>query len=96
MADPIDPRSAPGIDAAVSSFTTASKSLQTFATEMQRMSKESFDHTTQLMDKLRTVKSIEDVVSIQTSFLQQSFANYADYTRRFSELMMTLDRKSVV
>ena len=90
MADTTDPRNAPGVDAAMGGYTAATKSLQTFASEMQRMSKEAMDQTTQHMEKLRGARSMEDVVSVQTTFLQKSFANYAEYTRRFSELMMTL------
>ena len=42
------------------------------------------------MEKLRGAKTVEDVVSIQTSFMQQSFSKYADFTRRFSELMLSV------
>ena len=42
------------------------------------------------MEKLRNAKSVEDVVALQSSFMQQSFSTYADYTRRFSELMMSV------
>ncbi len=90
MSDPSDIRNAPGFDSAANSYSTVTKSMQTFASEMQRMSKDTMDHTTQMMDKLRGAKSMEDVVAIQTSFMQQSFSNYADFTRRFSELMMSV------
>ena len=89
MAD-VDPRNVPGMDAAKESYATGTKTLQTFATEVQRISKESMEQTTALMEQLRSAKSMEEVVSIQTTFMQKSFANYADNTRRFSELMMTL------
>ena len=90
MTDPTDLRGMPGYDNAMNSFGAASKSLQDFTGEVQRMSKESFDKTSQLMDKLRGAKTMEDVLSIQTSFMQQSFAMSAEYTRRFGELMMSL------
>ena len=86
----MDPRNAPGMDAAVNGYATGTKTLQTFATEMQRMSKDAMEQTTAVMEQLRGAKSMEEVVSIQTTFMQRSFANYADYTRRFSELMMTV------
>lgn len=89
MADP-DIRNAPGADATMASYSSATKSMQTLATEMQRMSKESFDATTQLVEKLRNAKTLEEVVAIQTTFMQQSFTSYADYTRRFSEVMLAL------
>ena len=90
MADPSDIRNAPGFDSAVSSYSTVTKSMQTFASEMQRMSKDTMDSTSSMMEKLRGAKTMEDVVAIQTGFMQQSFSNYADFTRRFSELMMSV------
>ena len=85
-----DQNTAKGMESAMSGFSAASKSMQTFASELTRMSKESMEHTTQLVDKLRGAKTLEEVVSIQTSFLQQSLSNYADYTRRFGELFTML------
>ncbi|MDR3463593.1 MAG: phasin family protein [Beijerinckiaceae bacterium] len=67
-------------------FGFATKSIQTFASEVARLSKETVDETTLLVEKLRGAKTLEDVVALQTSFVQQSFAKYADYTRRFGEL----------
>ena len=90
MTDPTDMRGTPGYDNAMNSFGAASKSLQDFTSEVQRMGKESLEKTTQLMEKMRSAKTMEDVISVQTSFMQQSFAMSADYTRRFGELMMTL------
>lgn len=90
MTDPTDLRGMPGYDNAMNSFGTASKSLQSFASEMQRMGKESLDKTTEMMEKLRSAKTMEDVVSVQTNFLQQSFTMSAEYTRRFSELMLAM------
>ncbi len=90
MTDPTDMKNIPGYDSAASNYSAASKSMQSFASEMQKMSKDTMDSTTQLMDRLRGAKTVEDVVSIQTSFMQQSFSKYADFTRRFSELMMAV------
>ena len=90
MTDPTDIRGMPGYDNAMNGFGAASKSLQEFTSDMQRMGKDSFDKTSQMMDKLRGAKTMEDVLSIQSSFMQQSFAVSAEYTRRFGELMMSL------
>lgn len=79
-----------GVETTLGGFTAASKSIQTLTSEIARMSKESVDHTAQLLERLRSAKTIEDVVSIQTSYLQQSFTNYAEYTRRFGELFALL------
>jgi phasin family protein len=71
-------------------FGIASKSVQTFASEVARLSKETVDETTQLVEKLRAAKTLDEVVSIQTAYVQQSFSKYADYTRRIGELFTSL------
>ena len=88
MTDPTDIKTMPGYDSAASNYATVTKSMQDFASEMQRMSKDTMDQTTQMMDKLRGARTVEELVSIQTGFMQKSFSNYADFTRRFSEMMM--------
>ena len=90
MADPTDVKNIPGYDSAASNYSAVTKSMQTFASEMQRMSKDTMDHTTQMVQKLRGARTMEHVVEIQTSFMQQSFSKSADFTRRFSELMMSV------
>ena len=81
---------APGLNSAMGGLSMASKSMQTFTAEITRMSKESMENTTQYVEKLRSAKTLEDVVAVQSSFMQQSFASYADYTRRFGELLTML------
>ena len=90
MTDPTDIKTMPGFDSAASNYSTMTKSMQSFASEMQRMSKDTMDQTTQMVEKLRGARSIEEAVSIQSGFMQQSFSNYADFTRRFSEMMMSV------
>lgn len=90
MSDPTDMPTMPGQEAMKSSMAAASKSMQGFADEVQRMSKDSMEQTTQTMEKLRGAKTMEEVVSIQTSYLQQAFASYAASAQRFSELMMAV------
>ncbi len=79
-----------GVNSAMGGLSMASKSIQTFTAEITQMSKESMEQTTQYVEKLRSAKTIEDVVAVQTSFMQQSFSNYANYTRRFGELLSML------
>ena len=90
MSDPTDMKNIPGYDSATSNFAAVTRSMQSFASEMQKMSKDAMESTTQMMDRLRSAKTVEDVVSIQTNFIQQSFSKYADYTRRVSDLMMAV------
>lgn len=90
MTDPTDIKNMPGYDSAANNYSTVTKTMQDFASEMQRMSKDTMDQTSQMMEKLRGARTIEEVVSIQTGFMQKSFSNYADFTRRFSEMMMSV------
>lgn len=66
---------------------SAGKSLQAFAEETQRVAKQSLDEATAVMDKLRGAKTIQEVVALQTAFLQQSMTRYTEYTRKVTELM---------
>ena len=78
------------MDKAMADMSDASKSMQVFAQELTKISKDNMENTSTLMEKLRSAKSMEEVVSLQTNFLQQSFTSYTDYTRRVGELMMKL------
>jgi phasin family protein len=90
MTDPIDVKSIPGTEAMTNSFAATAKSFQGLAAELQRMSKESLDHTTQTAEKLRGAKTMQEVIAIQTSYLQEAFAAYTENAKRFSELMMSV------
>ena len=50
MSDPTDVKSMPGYDSAASNYSTATKTMQDFASEMQRMSKDTMDQTSQMME----------------------------------------------
>ena len=88
MPDAFDPKAS--MDKAMADMSDASKSMQIFAQELTKISKDNMENTSTLMEKLRSAKSMEEVVSLQTNFLQQSFTSYTDYTRRVGELMMKL------
>lgn len=79
-----------GIDWATSGVSAASKNLQALAGEMAEMSKQSLEHATQVLEKLRNARSVDEVLAIQTSFLREAFEQTAQRTRRFSELMTSL------
>ena len=85
-----DMSNVPGADAAAASLSTVTKSIQTMTEEIQKLSKDSMEQTSQLMEKLRGAKSMEEIVSIQTSFVQHSFTTYVDYTKRMGEMMMSV------
>jgi hypothetical protein len=79
-----------GIDFATSSVSAASKNLQALASEIAEMSKQSLEHSTQALEKLRTARSMDEIVGIQTKFLKEAFEHAAQHTRRLNELLTTL------
>lgn len=85
--DPQAPPAATGIDAAVDGVTATSKKLQAFAGEIAQMSKESFDHATATVEKLRNAHGLEEILTIQSSFMKEAFEHAAQHTRKFSELV---------
>ncbi|WP_026606935.1 phasin family protein [Methylocapsa acidiphila] len=84
--DPQANPAASGIDAAVGGMADASKRLQAFAGEIAQMSKETFDHASATVEKLRGAHNLEDILAIQTSFVKEAFEHAAQHTRKFSEL----------
>jgi hypothetical protein len=76
-----------GLDFATSGVGAASKNLQALATEIAEASKESLEHATKTLEKLRGAHSVEEVLSIQASFVKEAFDKAAVHTKRFGELM---------
>lgn len=76
-----------GLDFAASSVGAASKNLQALATEIAEASKESFDHATKTLEKLRNAHSVEEILAIQSTFVKEAFDHAAQHTKRFGELM---------
>lgn len=79
-----------GMEEAVSGIAATTRNLQAFAGEIAQMSKESFEHASQALEKLRDAHGVEEIVTIQTNFVREAFEHAGQYTRRLSELMSTL------
>lgn len=88
--DPHATSATTGLDFAASGVGAASKNLQALASEIAEASKESFDHATKALDKLRSAHSVEEILAIQASFVKEAFDHAAQRTKRFGELMTTL------
>jgi hypothetical protein len=87
QADPNAGPGATGLDFASGGVGAASKNLQALASEIAEASKDSFDHATKTLEKLRGAHSVEEVLAIQTSFVKEAFDKAAQRTKRFGELM---------
>jgi hypothetical protein len=80
---------ASGTESVAQGVTTASKNMQAFAGEIGEMSKQSLEHATEALEKLRNAHGMTEILAIQTSFAREGFEHMARHTRRFSELMAT-------
>ncbi|WOJ89310.1 phasin family protein [Methylocapsa polymorpha] len=84
--DPQGKPAAAGIDAAVNGVTATSQKFQAFAGEIAQMSKQSLEHATETIEKLRNAHGLEEILAIQTSFVKEAFEHAAQHTKKFSDL----------
>ena len=90
MADDIKNGATAGQDFATETWTLASKNMQSFAGEVAQMSKQSFEHASTAVEKLREAKTFEELMSIQSSFMREAIEAATQRTRRLGEMMTTL------
>jgi phasin family protein len=75
------------MEGALNVFNATSKNMQAIAGQIFDISKHSFEHTTQTLEKLRSAHGMDEVVAIQTNFIKEAFDHAAQHARKFSELM---------
>ena len=76
------------VEGAMNAIDATSKHFQAVANEMFEMSKQSMDQATQALDKLRSTRVMDEVMSIQSGYVKQSFAYFTQHSRGFGELFM--------
>jgi hypothetical protein len=69
------------------SVSAATRNLQAFAAEISEMSRQSVEHTTETIEKLRNAHGITEVLAIQSSYVREAMEHVLQHTRRFSELL---------
>ncbi|MGO9672972.1 MAG: phasin family protein [Methylocella sp.] len=69
------------------SVSAATRNLQAFADEINEMSRQSIDHATETIEKLRNARGFAEVLAIQSSYIREAVDHVLQHTRRFSELM---------
>src|SRR5271168_1139210 len=74
-------------DASMGGLTSATKNLQAFAAEMADMSRQSIEHTTETIEKLRQARGLSEILTIQTSYVREAFEQLSQHARKFSEMM---------
>jgi hypothetical protein len=78
------------LDWSAAGYSVAAKSLQMLAEEIGQISAANFQRNTKLLEDLRSARTVEDLVSIQTKFMAAMFETFNDHVRlmgsRLSEL----------
>jgi len=74
------------VEGAMNAIDATSKHFQAVANEMFEMSKQSMEQATQALDKLRSTRVLDEVMSIQSDYVKQAFAYFTQHSRRFGEL----------
>ena len=57
------------------------------AGECFEISKQSFEHASQTLEKLRGARGMEEIMAIQANYVKEAFENAAQHARKFGELM---------
>jgi hypothetical protein len=83
----------PGLGAAASGVTAASKTMQVFIDELSNLTQKNFEQTTKVMDDLRNARSMSDLLTIQSKFVQDTFEGFNERLRRMSTLMAQLPQE---
>ena len=77
----------PGLSAAANGVSAASKTMQAFVDELSQITQKNFEQTTKIMEDLQGVRSMGDLLALQSEFVQDTFENFNERLRRMSALM---------
>lgn len=75
------------VENALSAMNALSQKMQAMAGECFEISKESFEHASQTLEKLRGARGMEEIVAIQANYVKEAFENAAKHARKFGELV---------
>jgi hypothetical protein len=82
--------SLPGFTAAAGGVSAASKTMQAFIDELSQITQKNFEQTTRIMEELQSVRSMGDLLAVQTKFVQETFEAFNERLHRMSALMADL------
>jgi hypothetical protein len=80
----------PALDWSTNSYSVAAKSLQLLAEDITNISAANFERNAKLIDDLRSARTVEDLVSIQTKFMAGMFEAFNDHVRLMGSRMAEL------
>ena len=75
-----------GFEAASRSFTEANKGFQALAAEMMEYSKASFDDAVRTWTQLIGVRSLEQVIQIQSDYAKRTYENHMAELNKLGEM----------
>jgi phasin family protein len=78
---------ASAVECALRALDAASKKMQAVAGECFETSNQSCEHATQALEKLRSARSLDEVVKIHTNFAKEAVEDATWRGRKFGELM---------
>ncbi len=84
-----------GYSALLGQFANFGRAAQAIAGEMARLSEVNIDITTRTAEKLRAAKSLQDVTSIQTDMMMESFEKTQGHVRKIAEIAVTAPAHAV-
>ena len=78
------------IETAVNAINAASQKMQALAGECFEISKQSFEHATKTMEKLRGARGMDEIMTIQANYMKEAFENAGRHACKFGELISGL------
>lgn len=74
------------MDSGLKSFASASRNLQTLATEAGEYSKKSFETGTATLEKLFAAKSLDKAVEIQADYVKQAYEGFVSQATKMGDI----------
>jgi phasin family protein len=87
-------KSKEAMDAMMQNYASVTKGFQAIATEAADFTKKSFEDSVAHAEKLAGVKSVEDAVGLQTTFVKSSFENFVSQATKMNEMYVELAKSA--
>ena len=77
-------------DVAVKNLEEVNKGVQAIATEVTDYTKKAIEDSSAVFEQLMGVKSVEQVIEIQTSFAKKAYDDYVSQASKIGEMYVSL------
>jgi phasin family protein len=82
------------MESATAAATTLSKSVQEIAAEATDYSKKSLETSSQFMEKLLGVKSLDSAIQLQSDYAKSAYEGFVAQATKFGELYTNLAKEA--